>query len=88
MSASWWVLWVAVLFLVVVPLLSYSWLNRGWGPPHPSFISRHHLRHAGPHVAPAGVTRGAWRLSPDILWLLAFLLVFWVSFALWHMTRF
>ena len=78
MNSFWW-LWVAFVFFVLAPTVTWGWGYRGWGPPLPSFIQRR--RHAAAQKQRARHERAAegrvarhvdhlsWRWGGDAVWL-------------------
>jgi hypothetical protein len=70
MSMSW-LLWMAFMFLFLVPPIGYGWGYRKWGPPYPRYVQRRrgaraatasdfaHIQHQ-----PSGLGMG-WRLRVD-----------------------
>lgn len=77
--SSWWFLWLAFMFIFLVPPIGYGWAYRGWGPPYPSYMQRRRGDRAA--VAGGGTTQfnhQSWGWGGDVLW---FVIIFWMIWA-------
>jgi hypothetical protein len=80
---SWWFLWLAFMFMFLVPPLGYGWGYRGWGPPLPRYVQRRR----GPPVA--GGTGAptpphlAWGRGGDFVWMIFGIGMMWMVVAMW-----
>ena len=80
---TWWLLWIAFMFLFLVPTISYGWGYRGWGPPYPRYIQRRRAL-----VAPATsdsivFNHTAWGWVGDLIWVVFIVGVLWATASLW-----
>jgi hypothetical protein len=69
MLSSWWLWWMAIMFLFLVPPVGYGWGYRGWGPPYPRYVQRRRGQQAMANVGPGAVDHQAWGLGGDLIWL-------------------
>ena len=63
--ATWWWIWLAIVFFLFIVPMAYGWGYRGWGPPYPTYYRRRRQRRAtpppsvpGPAVPDAGAAAG------------------------------
>ena len=80
---SWWLLWMAFMFLFLVSPLGYGWGYRGWGPPYPRYIRRRR----GPQAAGTGgfvaLNHQSWGWGGDFVWVVLLIGMLWACTALW-----
>ena len=84
MTNSWWLLWMAFMFLLLVPPIGYGWGYRGWGPPYPSYIQRRRGQQAA--ATGGGATsfnHHAWGRGGDLMWMVILIGFFWACSAFW-----
>jgi hypothetical protein len=84
MMSSWWFLWMAVMFMLLVPPLGYGWGYRGWGPPYPSYLQRRRRERAIAANSVGGVDHYAWGWGGDLMWILVLVGTFWAVTLLWR----
>ena len=81
MMTSWWFLWIAFMFIFLLPPMGYGWGYRGWGPPYPRYIQRR--RHAA--AGASTFDHQSWGRGGDFVWMVLLLGCFWGAvFFLWH----
>jgi hypothetical protein len=68
MMSSWWILWMAFMFLFLVSPVSYGWGYRGWGPPYPRYIQRRRGLRASSTGQPADLHHQSWGWGGDFVW--------------------
>jgi len=83
MTSTWWWVWMAVMFLLVVPPMGYGWGYRGWGPPYPSYVQRRRAEQAGLTGQAGSFDHYSWSWGGDALWLVFVFGAVWFSAALW-----
>ena len=81
--SSWWLLWMVVLFLFLVPPIGYGWGYRGWGPPYPRYIQRRRGAQAVASGASATFDHHAWGRGGDLVWGALLLGVVWAVCVVW-----
>lgn len=80
MMGSWWFLWVAFMFVFLVPPLGYGWGYRGWGTPYPRYIQRRRSA-----AGDSTINHQAWGFGGDFVWLVMIIGLMWAfSFLLWR----
>jgi hypothetical protein len=77
MMTSWWWLWVAVMFLVLVPPIGYGWGYRGWGPPYPSYVQHRRGKQAVAAGRQASFDHYSWGWGGDFLWMVLVFGLMW-----------
>jgi hypothetical protein len=84
MMSSWWFLWMAMMFLFLVPPMGYGWGYRGWGPPYPSYVQRRRAERAAGGAGPMSFDHQAWGVGGDLLWVVVIIGMVWAfSGLLW-----
>ena len=81
--ATWWWLWVMVMFVCLVPPVGYGWAYRGWGPPYPSYLQHQRRLRADPVTVSAGYDHYAWGWGGDFVWLAMLLGAIWAVSSLY-----
>ncbi len=82
MMGSWWFLWAVLMFLFIVPSVSYGWGYRGWGPPYPRYVQRRRGQAAAVGGS-AAFNHHAWGWGGDFVWMVLLIGVFWACFWIW-----
>ena len=81
MMSAWWWLWIAFMFVFLVPPIGYGWGYRGWGALYPQYIQRRRSEAAlGGAVA---FNHQAWGWGGDFVWMVLLLGMFWAFAGLW-----
>ena len=83
MMSSWWFLWIAFMFLFLVPPIGYGADYRGWGMPYPRYIQRRRGQQAAAAGRSASFNHEAWGWGGDFVWLMLLVAVFWGAGAFW-----
>jgi len=84
MIGSWWWLWMAFMFVLLVCPVGYGWGYRGWGAPYPSYIQRRRSESAAARGGPPGTfDHQAWGFGGDFIWIALFFGIVWVTTAFW-----
>ena len=81
MIGSWWLFWVAFMFIFLLPPIGYGWGYRGWGPPYPSYIQRRRGQ-ATLAERPASLKHQSWGWGGDFVWIVALIGIAWAASAL------
>lgn len=81
--SSFWILGLAVVFVVLVPSVGYGWAYRGWGPPLPSFVQQRRSAHAKARGSALPVDHRAWGRAGDFVWVALFIGVLWAFSGIW-----
>ncbi len=82
MTNSWWMLWMAFMFIFLLSPVGYGWGYRRWGPPYPRYLQRRR----GERAVAAGGTAAfhhSWGMAGDVVWIVFFVSVLWAVTALW-----
>ena len=82
MLGSWWLIWLAFMFLFCMPM-GYGWGYRGWGPPYPSYIQRRRGRQAAAAPTGSSFDHRAWGMGGDFVWLMLIVVVAWSFWGIW-----
>jgi hypothetical protein len=84
MSMSW-LLWMAFMFLFLVPPIGYGWGYRKWGPPYPRYVQRRRGARAATasDFATFNINHRAWGWGGDFVWMVLFIGVLWAVVTLW-----
>jgi hypothetical protein len=80
MIGEWWLLWMSVMFVLLVPSVIYGWGFRRWGPPLPRYFQR---RRAADMSGPTGFDHRSWGWAGDFVWVVALIGVFWAGAVIW-----
>ena len=83
MMSSWWLLWMAFMFFLLVSPVGYAWGYRGWGPPYPSYIQRRRARQAATAGGSSSFNHHAWGRAGDVVWIVLLVGLLWACTALW-----
>lgn len=83
MMSSWWLIWMAAMFLFLVPPIGYGWGYRGWGAPYPRFIQRRRGQQAAATGGSAELNHHSWGWGGDFVWGVFFIGLLWACFSLW-----
>ena len=83
MMNSWWMLWMLVMFLLLVPSVGYGWGYRGWGAPYPRYIQRRRGQQAALTSSPATFNHEAWGWGGDFIWMVILVGGLWAAYAFW-----
>lgn len=83
MMSSWWFLWMAAMFVFLVPPVGYGWAYRGWGPPFPRYVQRRRGAQAATAGSTAKFDHHAWGWGGDLLWML---FLAWGICAVWALS--
>jgi hypothetical protein len=75
MLVSWWMIWLAVMFLFCISPVGYGWGYRGWGPPYPRYIQRQRSNYASGHAV--DFDHHAWGWRGDFVWTIFSLCALW-----------
>jgi hypothetical protein len=78
MMSSWWVVWFAFMFLLLVPPVGYGWGYRRWGPPYPRYIQRRRAAASGAGTFP---THQGWGWGGDFVWIVLIIGTVWFAVA-------
>ena len=81
LSASWW-LWIAFMFIFLLPPLGYGWGYRGWGPPYPRYMQRRRGQAADVGGNPQ-FDHHAWGVGGDFMWIVLLIGLCWGVFGFW-----
>jgi hypothetical protein len=89
MLSSWWLFWMVLMFFLLVPPLGYGWGYRGWGPPYPRYLQRRRSQQMSAGGAAGPFKHESWGRGGDILWMTAFIGLFWLVTAIfwWRWGR-
>ena len=79
MMGSWWLFWMVLMFVLVVPPLGYGWGYRGWGPPYPRYVQRRRRQRA---AATGSFNHEAWGWGGDFVWVVLLLGGGWAAVGL------
>ena len=82
MIGSWWLIWMAFMFVFLVSPIGYGWGYRGWGPPYPRYIQRRRGLRASATGTSGPFDHHAWGRGGDILWMVLMLGIVWVVVAM------
>jgi hypothetical protein len=82
MIGSWWSVWMAFMFMLLILPLGYGWGYRGWGPPYPRYIQRRRGQRAAVIGSPATFNHHSWSWGGDFVWMVLVIGVFWAAWAL------
>lgn len=83
MMPSWWFLWLAFMFVFIVPPVGYGWGYRGWGPPYPRYIQRRRGEQAAAAGVTASVNHQSWGWGGDLVWVALLVGLVWACSAFW-----
>jgi hypothetical protein len=83
MISTWWFLWMAFMFLFLVPPIGYGWGYRGWGPPYPSYFQRRRGEAAAARGGTTTFDHRAWGVGGDVMWIVLIVGAMWVFSGLW-----
>jgi hypothetical protein len=72
MTSTFWLAWMAFMFLFVVTPVGYGWSYRGWGPPLPRYVQRRRAAHANLTKVAVPTLHEAWGRGGDFVWLVFF----------------
>ena len=78
-----WLLWMAFMFLFLVPSIGYGWGYRKWGPPYPRYIQRRRCVRAATASDFATFNHQAWGWGGDFVWMVLFIGILWAMVTLW-----
>lgn len=81
--SSFWILGLAVVFMVLAPSVSYGWAYRGWGPPYPRFVQQRRRAYAEARGPNGPVNHQAWGRAGDFVWVGLFIGVLWAFSGIW-----
>jgi hypothetical protein len=81
MISSWWLMWMAFMFLLLVLPLGYGWGYRDWGPPYPRYIQRRRGQRATAIGRAATFNHHSWGWGGDFVWMVLIIGVFWAAWA-------
>jgi len=85
MLGAWWVWWMVMMFVFILPPVGYGWGYRGWGVPYPRYYQRRRAQLALANGGTTDFDHHAWGWGGDLLWMLALMWVFWAIVAmLWR----
>jgi hypothetical protein len=68
MTSTFWLVWMAFMFLFVVTPVGYGWSYRGWGPPLPRYVQRRRAARAILTNVAAPSRYEAWGRRGDLVW--------------------
>lgn len=83
MLGSWWLLWLVVMFLFLVPPVGYGWGYRGWGPPYPRYWQRRRGQRAVATGETLDFDHHAWGWGGDFVWMMLLIGMFWACYGIW-----
>lgn len=81
--SSWWFMWMAFMFIFLLPPIGYGWGYRRWGPPYPSYIQRRRGQRAAAAGGLVTFRHDSWGLGGDLLWVGLIIWAIWACSALW-----
>jgi hypothetical protein len=85
MMGAWWMWWVILLFVFILPPVGYGWGYRGWGAPYPRYLQRRRAREALAAGGDARFDHHSWSWGGDLVWLMFSIWIFWALAAyLWR----
>jgi hypothetical protein len=79
---SWLLLWVAFLFIFLLPPIGYGWGYRRWGPPFPRYVQRRRAQRAAAADGSASFDHHSWGWGGDFVWLMLCIWMIWAIAAL------
>jgi len=82
MMGSIWFVWLAFMFLFLVPPVGYGWGYRGWGAPYPSYVQRRRAERASGPERDGAFNHYAWGWGGDLIWMVVLIGLFWALWAL------
>ena len=83
MISTWWILWMAFMFVFLVSPVGYGWSYRGWGPPYPRYIQRRRALRASFTDSAAASRHHAWGWGGDFVWVVLLIGGGWAAAGLW-----
>jgi hypothetical protein len=83
MIGSWWFLWLAFMFIFLIPPIGYGWGYRGWGPPYPRYVQRRRGQAAVLDGGPSNFNHHSWGWGGDFIWVMFFIGVLWAVSGYW-----
>ena len=83
MLSSWWLLWIAFMFMFTAGPVGYGWGYRRWGPPYPSYVQRRRGQRAAASGATPGFDHEAWGMGGDLVWIVMGVGIFWALAVIW-----
>lgn len=83
MFGSWWFLWMAFMFIFLIPPIGYGWGYRGWGPPYPRYVQRRRGQAAIAAGGPSTFDHHSWGWGGDFIWIILFIGVLWAISGYW-----
>jgi hypothetical protein len=82
MTTSW--MWIAIIFVLVLPSVGYGWGYRGWGAPYPRYIQRRRGRAATVIGDARAFDHHAWGWFGDFVWGMIAIGLVWTCYSLWR----
>ena len=82
MMHSWWLLWMLVMLLFLVPSVGYGWGYRRWGAPYPRYIQRRRQQ-AALTGSPTTFNHESWGWGGDFVWTVLLFGGLWAAYAFW-----
>lgn len=80
MLDSWWMIWLAAMFLFFISPVGYGWGYRGWGPPYPRYIQNRRSNYGS--GCAVNVDHRAWGWGGDFVWTIFALGALWAIVAI------
>lgn len=80
---TWWLVWLACMFVFVLSPVGYGWGYRGWGPPYPRYLQRRRGQLAAASGTPSSFDHQAWGLGGDLIWIMFVVGLLWIGTSIW-----
>ena len=77
MMGGWWLWWVLLMFVFIVPPVGYGWGYRGWGAPYPRYLQRRRATQALASGNESGFDHQSWSWGGDFVWMMFSIWIFW-----------